>query len=103
VLFGADALDPDASWLPTDEVLRSEVVLADIRWTDGAIRALTAARKAGRPAVLDAENSTSPNAISAVDAASHAVFSRPGLAGLFGADDPEEGCGGRRSTLRSSP
>jgi sulfofructose kinase len=100
VLFGADALEPDASWLPTDEVLQSKVVLADIRWTDGAIRALTAARKAGLPAVLDAENSTSPNAINAVCAASHAIFSRPGLSGLFRADDPEEGL---RRAAKHSP
>jgi sulfofructose kinase len=91
VTYGSDALDSDAAWLSIDKVLRSDVVLADTRWADGAIRALAAARRAGLPAVLDGENSGSVEATRAVGAASHAIFSRPGLAGLLGVDDPEEG------------
>ena len=91
VLYGSEALDPDATWLPISEILRAKVVLADIRWRAGAIRALNAARKAGLPAVLDADIPGAGEAINVVGAASHAVFSRPGLAGMFGVDDPEEG------------
>jgi len=60
--------------------------------THGAVRALTAARNAGLPAVIDADTSSSALAIDAVAAASHVVFSRPGLAGLFDTDDPWKGC-----------
>jgi sulfofructose kinase len=68
VLYGSEALDPDAAWLSIGDVLRDEVVLADIRWTNGAIRPLTAARKAGLSAILDAENSGSHEAIDAISA-----------------------------------
>ncbi len=91
VLFGPDALDPDTSWLPLREIVENQVVLADIRWTNGAVQALTAARKAGLPAILDADTSTVSGAIDAVATSSHAVFSKAGLAGLFETDDPEEG------------
>ena len=97
--FGSDLLDPDASWLPLQQILEGQVVLGDIAWTQGAVRALTAARNAGLPAVIDADTSTSALAIDAVAAASHVVFSRPGLASLFDTDDPEEGL--RRAASRA--
>jgi sulfofructose kinase len=90
VLYGSEALDGDPSWLPLDRVVAHDVVLADIRWIPGAINALTAARAAGRPAVLDADTTHDPMAIAAVKAASHVVFSKSGLDSLFGGGTPEE-------------
>ncbi|HVZ00460.1 MAG TPA: PfkB family carbohydrate kinase [Dongiaceae bacterium] len=90
VLYGSEALDGDPSWLPLDQVAAHQVVLADIRWIPGAISALTAARASGRPAVLDADTTYDPTAMAAVKAASHVVFSKPGLECLFGGA-PEEG------------
>jgi sulfofructose kinase len=84
VLYGSDALDADPSWLPVAEIMARRVVLADIRWIPGAIRALTAARTAGRPAILDADTTDDPAALGAVKAASHVIFSRSGLDSLFG-------------------
>lgn len=100
VLYGSEALEPDASWLPLDKIVGNAVVLADIRWVEGAVRALAAARQAARPAVLDADASSNPAAIDAVKAASHVVFSASGLADLFKTCDPEEGL---RRAARQAP
>ena len=91
LIYGSEALANDAAWLPIGEIAACDIVLADNRWTHGAIRALSAAREAGVPTVLDAENSASPDAMRVVGAASHVIFSESGLAGLFDTDNPEEG------------
>lgn len=91
ILYRSESLPPDASWLPLDDIVAADAVLADIRWIDGAIRALDAARRAGRPAILDADISKDPAAIDAARVATHAVYSSPGLAGIFGTADPAEG------------
>ena len=59
VSCAADGLDGDASWLPLDVITDHDVVLADIRWEEGALAALSAARARQRPAVLDADSTTS--------------------------------------------
>jgi sulfofructose kinase len=89
VAYGADVLDPGSSWLPLDAITAHDAVLADIRWLEGAVAALSAARARGRPAVLDADSSSDPAALDAVAAASHAVFSEQGLDDLFGHRDLE--------------
>ena len=91
ILFGSDGMPNEAAWLDCGAVTAGDAVLADIRWIDGAVKALTAARMAGIPAIFDADVSKHPGALSAVRSASHAVFSAPGLAGLFDTDDPVEG------------
>ncbi|WYK07056.1 sugar kinase (plasmid) [Cereibacter sphaeroides f. sp. denitrificans] len=91
VLYRSDGLDPDASWLPLRAVGGLDAVLADNRWIDGAVAALTAARAAGLPAVLDADAGADPRSREAVQAASHAIFSEPGLAEIYGTSDPDEG------------
>lgn len=91
ILYGSESMPADSAWLDIAAVTKSDAVLADIRWIEGAIKALNASRISGKPAVLDADISTHPQAISAVQAASHAVFSAPGLAKLFETDDPREG------------
>lgn len=87
--------DPDlpraADWLPLGEVSGAGCVLADIRWPDGALRALGAARKAGVPGVLDADRGPEPVGDDLLKAASHVVFSAPGLAQRVGHDDLAEG------------
>lgn len=91
ILYRSESLPADASWLPLDEIVAADAVLADIRWIEGAVRALDAARRAGRPAILDADISKDPAAIEAARVATHAVYSSMGLAGLFGTADPVEG------------
>lgn len=91
LLYRSDSLDPGVVWLPLDAVSGLDAVLADNRWIDGAVAALSAARAAGLPAVLDADSGADPRSREAVRAASHAIFSQPGLAEIYGANDIDEG------------
>ncbi|MGU7771543.1 PfkB family carbohydrate kinase [Burkholderia sp. MR1-5-21] len=91
ILYRSPLLDADASWLPMESILSADAVLADNRWIEGAVAALSAARTQGVPGVLDADISNDTNLIKAVEAASHAVFSEQGLSGLFGTDNVELG------------
>ncbi len=43
------------SWLPLERVTEADVVVADVRWLEGARVTFDAARKAGIPTVLDAD------------------------------------------------
>lgn len=58
-----------------------DAVLADTRWPAGAAALVRAARRAGRPAVLDAEAPVL-HAAAALSGASHVAFSEQGLADL---------------------
>ncbi|SFJ33615.1 PfkB family carbohydrate kinase [Jannaschia pohangensis] len=60
-----------------------DVALADCRWPQATEAVLRAARKAGRPAVLDGEKFT-PAPLAAL--ATHVVFSAPGLRDFTGID-----------------
>ena len=66
-----------------------DAALADTRWPSGAELVLSAAREAGKPAVLDAEMPVAP-AAGALSAATHIAFSEQGLADWAGVDDPQE-------------
>ena len=74
---------PDAEWLEEIDFSQWDVVLADVRWHDGAKKAFTLARQAGVMTVLDGD--ITPQDISELVALSdHAAFSEPGLARLTG-------------------
>ena len=74
---------PDAERLEEIDFSQWDVVLADVRWHDGAKKAFTLARQAGVMTVLDGD--ITPQDISELVALSdHAAFSEPGLARLTG-------------------
>jgi sulfofructose kinase len=73
------SLDVSAGWLPLERITDADFVHADTRWPEGAVAALTAARAAGVPGMLDADVAP-PEVLSLlVPLASHAVFSDAGL------------------------
>ncbi|KFX03741.1 sugar kinase [Pectobacterium betavasculorum] len=73
----------DADWLDEIDFSQWDVVLADVRWHEGAKQAFTLARRAGVMTVLDGD--VTPQDISELVVLSdHAVFSEPGLARLAG-------------------
>lgn len=73
----------DADWLNDIDFSQWDVVLADVRWHEGAKRAFMLARQAGVMTVLDGD--ITPQDISELVALSdHAAFSAPGLARLTG-------------------
>lgn len=89
------ALQATAQWLPLEQVGTAAAVLADVRWPEGARRALQAAGDAGIAAILDAEVAEAGVIDSLARCAGHVVFSQRGLDAFAGAD----GEGGLRRVL----
>ncbi len=86
VNFPSPDLLPDADWLNEIDFSQWDVVLADVRWHDGAKRAFTLARQQGVMTILDGD--VTPQDISELVALSdHAAFSEPGLMRLTGMKD----------------
>lgn len=81
VNYPSPDLSPDAGWLNEIDFSRWDIVLADVRWHEGAKQAFTLARRAGVMTVLDGD--VTPQDIGELVALSdHAAFSAPGLARL---------------------
>jgi len=79
-------LPDDAAWLEAIDFSQYDVVLADVRWHQGAERGFTLARQSGVMTLLDAD--VTPQDITALVAlADHAAFSAPGLAKTTGEAD----------------
>lgn len=82
-------LPAEADWLRDIDFSQWDVVLADVRWHDGAKEAFTLAREQGVTTVLDAD--ITPQDISELVALSdHAAFSAPGLQRLTRLSSPLE-------------
>jgi sulfofructose kinase len=84
--YRGNALQAPADWLPIEQVGRCEALLADVRWPDGALRALRAARDAGIPAILDGEIAAAEVLETLTRAADHVIFSERGLEAYAGHD-----------------
>ena len=97
--YNDPALDPDPAWLPVEDVKSFAAVLADVRWPEGAARALDAARKAGRVAVFDGDIGPPEALLDLAGRATHALFSTAGLALAAGVDDPGAGLARMAATL----
>lgn len=77
-----------ADWLHEIDFSQWDIVLADVRWHDGAKQAFTLARQQGVPTLLDAD--VTPQDIAELIALSdHAAFSAPGLRRLTQLDETE--------------
>jgi len=88
--YRGSALQAPADWLPLEQIGSAAAVLADVRWPDGALLALRAARHAGIPAVLDAEIAPVQTIDTLSAAASHVIFSERGLEAWCGRDSAAE-------------
>lgn len=95
--FPGRALAADAAWLAEIDFRRYDAVLADVRWPEGAQQAMTQARAAGIPTVLDADLTPQPIA-PLLALADHAAFSWPALQRLAG-DLPPEAALRRAATM----
>ncbi len=80
-------LDRDASWLPMDDATNFDAVLADVRWPEGSMLVLDAARHAGKPAVLDGDIGPVDVLRDLATRATHAIFSETGLVAATGERD----------------
>ncbi|MDX8518541.1 sugar kinase [Mesorhizobium dulcispinae] len=88
---GKAQADPDS--LPLADLSGFDAVLVDVRWPGAAALALTAARDAGRPAILDADTAPVEVLERLLPLASHIVASEPAARIVCGhALDPESAC-----------
>ena len=74
--------DPEA--LPVADLSSFDAVLVDVRWPGAAALALTAARRAGRPAILDADTAPLEVLERLLPLASHIVASEPAVRTICG-------------------
>jgi sulfofructose kinase len=74
----------DADWLALDSLNNYAAVLTEVRWPQGAVRALDAARQAKIPAVLDAEIAPAGVLDDLCQRATHVLFSETGLSHYIG-------------------
>ncbi|CAN7739174.1 PfkB family carbohydrate kinase [Bosea sp. LjRoot9] len=89
ISYSDPAMPVTTDWLPGSLPEGADAVLADTRWGEGALAALTLARKAGVPGVLDADRK--PPHPDLVATASHVAFSAQALQELSEEDDPRLG------------
>jgi len=69
----------EADWLPLSKLIKSDAVLADMRWQEGALKTLRKARELGIPGVLDADLSPEGLNEEVIQNATHVLFSEPAL------------------------
>ena len=91
VSYSDSKLDPDPDHLPLDRLAAADVVLADVRWPQGAAAVLRRTRELGLPAVLDADQGPDQDIGELVALASHVVFSEPALRSFTGVSDLADG------------
>ncbi|MBX6742525.1 MAG: hypothetical protein IRY87_10840 [Acetobacteraceae bacterium] len=84
-----EGLAPEASHLPLAEVGQAGAVLADLRWPEGALALLGAARAESVPTVLDIDTDPGPLLPRLLALCDHAIFSGPGLREFAPGLDPE--------------
>ncbi|HEX4885982.1 MAG TPA: PfkB family carbohydrate kinase [Casimicrobiaceae bacterium] len=77
--FTDPTLDPDPGWLPLERLDETDVVLADVRWPEGSLALLDAARRAGRPALLDADVAAPDVLHELIETATHILLSEIGM------------------------
>lgn len=88
--YSSSQLDPDPSWLPEHIIASADVVLTDVRWPEGAERALRIAAENNISSIIDAD--IAPIDIShLVGLAKYAVFSERGLEMVSGEKELENG------------
>ena len=88
--YSSQHLDPDPSWIPELVIAEADFVLVDVRWPEGAERALKVARKHRIPSLIDADIAPVDTS-ELVGLADYVVFSERGLEKYAGTTDLTEG------------
>lgn len=96
--YSSSRLNPDPAWIEEKNIAGSDFLLTDVRWPEGAQRALQIAQKHNIESLLDAD--IAPIDISSlVSQATHAIFSERGLEMVSKEPEIDKGL---RSVSRSS-
>lgn len=85
VSYADPAMPVEPNWIDPSVIAAQDAVHADTRWPEGALHVFAAARRAGKPSVLDVDRAPTNPAI--IEAVSHAGFSAPALREWTGHDD----------------
>ena len=91
VSYRGSALEAPAEWLPLAQLDSAGALLADVRWPQGALAALRAARRAGIASVLDADTAEAATQQALAAQAEYVLFSEHGLACFTGTREIEGG------------
>lgn len=91
VSYRGSALEAPADWLPLAQIASAGAVLADVRWPQGALAALRAARRAAIPNVLDADTAEAATLQALAGQAEYVLFSEHGLECFAGVGEIEGG------------
>ncbi len=89
--YRGTALQGPADWLDLERIAGAGALLADVRWPQGALAALRAARLARVPGVLDGDTAERAILVSLAKEADYALFSEAGLACFAGSGATEAG------------
>ena len=87
VPFHDPAVSPAPDALPLHHLAQASIVLADVRWPEGAEATLRAARQLGKPVMLDGEAAAPGVLDRLLPWTTHAVFSDAGLLAHTGLQD----------------
>ncbi|OYU31721.1 MAG: ribokinase [Comamonadaceae bacterium PBBC2] len=90
VPFHDPQVDTSPDWLPLHELAQTDLLHCDVRWPEGALAALHAARQRGVRTMVDGD--VAPQAVlqSLMPLADYAVFSDAGLRAYTGLHDVQE-------------
>jgi sulfofructose kinase len=84
--YSSASLEPDPTWINEQHLAGADFLLTDVRWPEGAERALRLAQKLGIPSLIDAD--IAPVDISSlIDLATYTIFSERGLEMVSGQKD----------------
>lgn len=89
VSYSDPNMPEEAGWLPSALPQGADAVLVDTRWGEGAYAALSLAREAGVPGVLDGDRT--PPHPELLTVASHVALSAQALREISGVEDPRSG------------
>lgn len=87
VPFHDPQVDASPHWLPLHELAQTDLLHCDVRWPEGALAALMAARERGVPTMVDGDVAPREILHSLMPLADYAVFSDAGLRAYTGLHD----------------
>jgi sulfofructose kinase len=90
VPFHDPQVSQDSEWLPIEKLKHAHLLHCDVRWLDGALHALKAARALGTPTMVDGDVAPVPVLQQLMPLADYAVFSDAGLLAYTGLHNVKE-------------
>lgn len=87
VPFHDPQVSQESDWLPIDKLKQAHLLHCDVRWVEGALHALKAARALGTPTMVDGDVAPVPILQQLMPLADYAVFSDAGLLAYTGLHD----------------